>query len=391
MSFVNKLRDETSLWVNDGLIDTAQREVILARYGRDESAGRLATVMGLIGGAIAVTGIALIISANWQAIGDWTKIGGLIALLVASYTGAWRLKFGPVPYPKTGDTLLMAGGALFLCGIALVSQIYHLNDRPANAALIWWVAIAAVPWLARSKPALLLSVLAGLIWIGMEVTTEGSPLALYRNEHWWRDENGMIALYVLLGLGLFSAGLAMRRSRWKELAGAVELPGLLTLHGALFFLSFARHDWPEQAARWVAPAVVLLLAATATAMAWRGRTPATSWLIGLCAAAILPALGVLAAYDGADGYLASGAAWVLLLGIDLALARAGVLAGRPGWVNLGLAFIGLNIFARYWDLFGSMLQGGAFFLVTGLALIGLGYGLERQRRRLQMRMKEMKP
>jgi len=37
---------------------------------------------------------------------------------------------------------------------------------------------------------------------------------------------------------------------------------------------------------------------------------------------------------------------------------------------------------RYFDLFGTMLEGGVFFIVTGSLVIGLGIYLEKKRRAL---------
>ena len=57
-------------------------------------------------------------------------------------------------------------------------------------------------------------------------------------------------------------------------------------------------------------------------------------------------------------------------------------SGRESWINLGMGFIALNIVTRYFLLFGSMLDGGVFFIVTGLLVLGLGWYLERKRRTL---------
>lgn len=51
-------------------------------------------------------------------------------------------------------------------------------------------------------------------------------------------------------------------------------------------------------------------------------------------------------------------------------------------MNLAVTCIGLNVFTRYFDLFGTMLEGGVFFVVTGLVMLGVVYYLERKRRSL---------
>ena len=45
-----------------------------------------------------------------------------------------------------GPTKAARGAWAFLLGIALVSQIFHLNSRLPNGVLLWWLGIVAVPW-----------------------------------------------------------------------------------------------------------------------------------------------------------------------------------------------------------------------------------------------------
>ena len=52
---------------------------------------------------------------------------------------------------------------LMLAGIALVSQIYHLNDRPSNGVLIWWMGIASLPYLLRSFSIQMVSVIGATL------------------------------------------------------------------------------------------------------------------------------------------------------------------------------------------------------------------------------------
>lgn len=68
--------------------------------------------------------------------------------------------------------------------------------------------------------------------------------------------------------------------------------------------------------------------------------------------------------------------------LNIGMIRTGLATGRESWINLGMTFIALNVVTRYFLLFGTMLQGGVFFIVTGLLIIGLGWYLERKRRAL---------
>ena len=162
-TFEERLDTESAAWVADGLIAAEQRARLIARHPvRAGGAQRFLAILLMIGAALFAVGVSLVIKSNWAAIGDWVKIGGLIALLAGTYVLGWRLKESPGNFPRMGDACFMAAAVFFLLGIALVSQIFHINSRPANGVLLWWVGIVALPWLTRAKGMQMVSVVAGL-------------------------------------------------------------------------------------------------------------------------------------------------------------------------------------------------------------------------------------
>ena len=81
----------------------------------------------------------------------------------------------------------------------------------------------------------------------------------------------------------------------------------------------------------------------------------------------------------------------LLANLGLAVVALGAVlvgyANEEGWlVNLGIALVGIDVFARYFDLFWDMLPRSFVFLGAGALLLGLAWLLERQRGRLLARM-----
>ncbi|MEY2878722.1 MAG: hypothetical protein RLZZ15_1102, partial [Verrucomicrobiota bacterium] len=117
-------------WVRDGLISEAQRAALIARHPVPEAGStRFVAILATVGGLLFAVGVSLVIKSNWAALGDWTKIAGVVALMAGSYATGWKLKTGEGRYGKIGDAFLMCGGLLFLGGIALVSQVFHLNAR----------------------------------------------------------------------------------------------------------------------------------------------------------------------------------------------------------------------------------------------------------------------
>ena len=56
-------------------------------------------------------------------------------------------------------------------------------------------------------------------------------------------------------------------------------------------------------------------------------------------------------------------------------------------MNLGVAFVGLDMISAYFGLFGTMAVTGLMFVVSGVFLILFGVCLEKKRRRLMQQIK----
>ncbi len=384
-TFEERLRAESADWVGEGLLSGEQRAALLARHPAGAGSGRFVAILAAVGGGLLLAGVCLLISSNWREIGDWVKIGGLVVLLVGAYATGWRCKVSPGLYPKTGDAFFMLGAGLFMAGIALVSQIYHINSRPATGVLAWWLGIAAVPWLVRSKGAQAVSLLAFLTWLGMEFALRDSWLSLLPEGYY--SESGMrfVAIMTPLGLAVWFAGFALRGGRHEAFASLHEKWGAVIVCAGLYLLGFLRHVWgwrSEERAVQLLP--VLLVAAFCVLAGWgslrasRRETLALSpWIL----AALVPVGAVLAGWNPGDhGWLWSAWSWTALFVLNVFMIRIGLSTGREGWVNLGLGFIALNIVTRYFDLFGTMMEGGVFFVVSGVIVLTLGIYLERKRR-----------
>lgn len=385
-SFEERLGLESAAWVAEGLVSEGQRAALLARHPDEPGSGRFIAVLAAVGGGLLLAGIGLLIGANWQAIGDWVKIGALLALLTGAHAAGWRLKVSPGRYPKTGDAFFMLGAGLFMGGIALVSQIFHLNARPASGVLAWWLGIAAVPWLVRSKGAQAVSLLALLVWLGMEFATGDSWLSLLPEGHGSEDGVRLVAIMAVVGLAVWFAGLALRGTRNELFASLHEKWGALIVCTGLYALGFLRHVWqwheadagPVQGGPVIFAGVLVLLAGWG---AWKASRREMTALGVWLAAAFVPVGAVLAGWNMGDhGWLWSAWSWAGLFVLNVFMIRTGLATGREGWVNAGLGFIAVNIVTRYFDLFGTMMEGGVFFVFSGAIVLTLGIYLERKRR-----------
>ena len=387
-SFEERLAAESAAWVEHGIVSPEQRAALLARHPVSDRAGnRFIAILGMIGGGLLAAGVALLIAAHWAQIDDWVKLAGLVALLVGAHGAGWRLQVSPGRYPKSGEACFMAGCVLFFLGIALVAQIFHLSSRPAGGVLLWWIGIVALPWIVASRGAQLVSLAAMLIWLALEFTAADSWLRLGSGEA-WRIAELFPSAYFLVGTFVFLSGSALRRGRHALFAGLHEESGLLLTNGALYALSFewSRSRWADSAEvqpRWAAFGVLAVVTLLAAGWAWctdraEARRMVLWWLVGTVAS-----LGFLTTGNAEDqSWIWGAAGCVGLFLLNLGMIRAGLATGRESWINLGVAFVALNILTRYFDLFGTMLEGGVFFAVTGAIVLALGLYLERKRRTL---------
>ena len=390
-----KLAEWSTGWVADGLVTAAQRDALLARHPIPAGGShRFLAIMGMVGGTMLVVGVSLIIKSNWDQIGDWTKILGLVALLVGSYVLGHRLKVSPGRYPRTGDACLMAAAVFFLLGIALVSQIFHIDSRPANGVLLWWAGIVVLPWLVRARGMQLVSVIAGLSWLGMELGSRDSFIALAPGgAAYVHDGYPYLAAAGLVGWAVLLFGVGLRHGRHDYFAGLHEKAGLLMVCFVLYGLSFTwSKDWfalNSMHGVALAPVAVLTLLALAGAgWAWLQNFHGLKRLAWAAVPTLVPIYAHLLGIELLDsGWLWGAFASVALFLLNLAMIRAGLAEERESWINLGMAFLALNIVTRYFLLFGSMLEGGVFFIVTGLVVLGLGWYLERKRRSLVGRVR----
>jgi uncharacterized membrane protein len=202
-----------------GLITAEQRDQIIAHFGLKDEGGKFLVIVSFIGAVLVAAGIALLIGAHWDEIPRGVKLFGGLALMLGAHGAGWWLRSARKNYPKTGEALHFAGSLLFLANIALVGQIYNLSSRPANAFLLWWLGIAALPWLLRSATQFALLLLGIGIWFGVEIN-DATSLIRFDDEH-------QVLLYALLGLVFTGFGFMLRKSSNKDFSGVAETFGLL--------------------------------------------------------------------------------------------------------------------------------------------------------------------
>lgn len=383
-----------------GLITGEQRQKIINHFQlKEEGGNKFLAIVSVIGAVLIIGGIILLVAAHWNGIPRGVKIAVGLGLMLGAHAGGWWLREVHRKYPKSGEVLHLIGSGLFLANIALIGQIYNLASRPPNAFLLWWLGIAPLPWLLRSKAQHVLALLAFGTWFGFEVNEPGW---LYCG-----DDVRQILLYSLLGLIYLAAGWILRCGAFAEFAGVTEKLGSL-----LFLIFFFPLTWKDcfgsfgsATQTWVLPvlglALVLLLAVGIRNLRQLSSQWRRTWwgaLVGMMVFMASVWFGCWQFVHATDGhYYFWSDAWnyapavIVLFTFCLLQIQVGVLEGSPFLINLGVVFIALDIFAAYLDLFGSMARTGLMFLISGVFLIVFGVYLEKKRRKLMQRIQSPTP
>jgi uncharacterized membrane protein len=374
--FADRLARELDRWVADGLVSTEQAEAIRARYAgtaRRERRGRLVSAIAIAGAVVVGLGVILFFAANWDGIPRWTRLVLLVGALVGSYGVADRIR---ATRPMIAHAFVVLGVLLFGASVFLVGQMYNVSTHDPLAFLLWAGAAVSMGWLCRSTPLAVLSIALVAAW-------QAHELFFALSDSTAGAASGPLA--VLYGTALYAAGTGVgSRLRPLGFAEPMRMFGVLFASAPLFVYSFdsvtrdLRDRHPLGHGQPVVFALVLGLATLAGSAALAGRRPWEALGVALLAVlGLLPAL--LDVHPGV---------YVVAFGlVALGALAAGVAAEEEWLVNLGVVFIGVELLARFFDLFGRMLPRSGAFVVTGALLLGLAWTLERGRSHLVERIR----
>lgn len=398
--FVSRLREEVEAWQQDGTVSAEQGQAILARYpefepGYDASRRRqpLVVALSVLGAVLIGLGVITFYAANWDEISRSIKIGSLIAGVLLSYGSGYYVwqRSGPSPLALS---LVLLGCIIYGAGVHLIGQIYHISVDHPNLSLFWFLGVAPLAYVTRSRPIMFLAIVLFLAAVA------------FRQQDWLDrvgySEAGIAgaALYVALGAFLFAVGRAkLRFEGWEGMGGLFMATGLVTAFAALYLLTF--HDLFDRAdsiseakfGYWALAygASVVAIALTA-GLAWQRAQRGERPLVELAeAGAIVVLLAVahvagLAPVDWDPFYPIMFNALFALAA--LGLMASGYLQEHEGRVNLSLALIALYLITRYFEYSVSLLDSSLVFVGAGVVLLAGGYLLERGRRQMLAAMRE---
>ena len=385
-------------WQSRGIITPEQGREIIACYEAPgvtapgtAAHGRLVTIVATLGSVLLGLGVILFFAANWEEMPRAGKLSLILVAIVAAYvTGYWlRYLRG---YQRVGTAVVFLACLFYGSGIHLVAQVYHVELNDPSLFLYWFLGVLPMAYLIRSQVVLVLAIGLFLGAMGfrlpgwLEAVSAGEAVAVF-------------GLYLTLGLTLYGLGkLQGLFEPTRIFARVYEAVGLLTTLGALYLLTF--RTWYEGNAYrdegiagslagefwlvfFLATALaVFLLAGTLVFRVKRGAE-----LLELtyeAAAALLLLVAVyLVVYLPTGNDVAFPVVFnVLLLLAIVGLVFAGYYRPQEAIINMALGLFALDVVTRYFELSWTLLDRSVVFIVAGALLLGVGFVLERGRRRV---------
>jgi len=278
-SFAQQLEQLLRAATAQGLVDggAAERLTALAAAREGERGWlSLGGVLGRLGAAVTILGVILLIAANWRQIGDGVKITGFLLLLGGAYGAGLWIEWTGRPYPHFAEALHFLGAGLFVGGLALVGQIYHLPANPPRAMLVWLVAIAPLAVLLRSPAISGLGILAAWLWLHFEGADSGSPLHI----------NGFTS-YLMLSVGMGLALLGAQSTLPQEerrirsvMRGAAQLMLFYGVYMLGFLRRFSERTESISTGSLALPLGALVLGTAGVVLGWNRLAPEVPWLRG---------------------------------------------------------------------------------------------------------------
>lgn len=417
--YQRRLKADIETWIERGWVTREASGHILAEVEKGDGRNRLPMALAAVGVICVALAIAAFIAANWDEIPRAVRMAGIIVMVIGANLGA--AKAASMGRTGIADLATAFAALVFVGGLSLVGQIYHLPQDWVGGALLITLGSLAAAWLGRSRLTLLLAVTAAIIWQALAADAH-PPLGL---------GEGLLSFLLVLAIGTHAIRYPARMSRWGVILlaycvygrwllvaaeqgaseeGVVAI-GLAALPAAVILAATAIGRSRSDAGRFgggmhllarsAAEASLLVLLSILTialvfALAGANPLPVTAYIaLPVAVALVMMALAAVALVSLAGRDLAAQLVLASVLGavaavmLVVSVPQHMILISALGLaVTVGIAMAGIVSHLSFWTLagygaftvlalwllsetVGSLLGQAVFFLVAGLVLIGM--------------------
>ena len=428
------LLTEIERWIKDGIIDRSQADRISVLYPEDKPSRNWgALIFSVIGVIIFGLGIILLFAYNWDAIPKYAKLAIIFSALICAHGAGFYLKLR-TGHQAISEAMFALGTMLFGSGIWLVAQIYNIDEHYPNAFIVWGVGALMLAWSLPSvsqgvmasilfvlwnsfenfdfnsrtnlAPLLILFGILPLAWrmrscILIGVAVPAFVLSILFNCHWFFERAGPAIFMSVAGL-LIAMSIIVRKRNWfPETAGLFMFYGNILYWISLYVFTFPdadryifRYYWYEEN---YAMAYVLVFA-TASVASWamvilpfekitedlNRIYRIDHFAVPVAIIAVTLNFGWLSEFHGWGGAAIFN---LLFLFQSVMLIAYGCRNLNSILTAAGTIMLAFLAFARYADLFDSLLVRGIVFLGVGAGIFVVGLLYSRRKREIR----EVKP
>ncbi len=383
-------------WRAEGLLDGEQIRALaisLERMQRPLDSARAARVFGFVGAVLAGLGTLLFVGSNWDGMSPPQRTLVLLAWYGATVAAAVLSERRGLPL--VAEAVWLLSTLVLGANIFLVAQSYNLSLALWQGTLAWLVGTLAMAYARRSAAQVVLAVPLAILTLGW--AGGGSGWFFDDQAAFLFADSGLRPLLPLMGLALVALStLLANRSDLRFGVSPCFLWGM-GIVAATLILTTGDTDIAEAfyraafSARQLITAVgstVLVVAAVAVG---RFASPygraAMGALLALLLAILVPigdSTWVGLEINGAHVFF--GLYVLAVISMALLTVWLGIQARNPRLVNTGMASVVLIIVIQYFGWSFDLLDRSAAFILGGFALIALAVVVERNRRRIMLRM-----
>jgi len=391
-----KIKKQIEDWKKSGLINADQAQKMLVDVeskSTDERSNKFIVAVSTIGSILLGIGAILFIASNWEEMSDGAKIAVLAVSTFGAYYLGYLFKYEKRNLPKVGASLFFLGALLFGASIFLIAQIYNIEANSHVLVLVWLIGVLPLVYAFKSESIAALSAILFLVWSG---------LFLFRG--FWFDEDIIFSfpvIYLSCGALLFAIGGLHYASQHMQKIGRIfRVIGLKAAMLSLFLLTFdafsGDHTWGRSSFQkmlehvhgqlvWgiafisIVAIVLILVNIRRNFSNSKTNLIENSTVLGLLLFTLLfffnsPGSGLyLVAYN------------LIFAALTLLLIYIGYERSDISIVNVGIFWLAIFIFAKYFDFFWDLMDRSLFFLLGGIVLVAGAVVLETKRRRLKER------
>jgi len=161
-AYKKRLKDDLEVWVGKGWVSSEGATAILKEQDRDDGRSRLPMALAGIGMVCVALAVLAFIAANWDVIPKSVRLAGIAVLVAGSH---WLAALAAAKGRK-GISDLATGFAtlVFVGGMALVGQLFHLPSDWTGGAFLVMLGGLAAAWLTGSRTSLVVAAIAAIVW-----------------------------------------------------------------------------------------------------------------------------------------------------------------------------------------------------------------------------------